>query len=86
METKDLKFYVTWKDDSGHTKLIPQYEWLGFCMEEQRLDHKILTCEHYSDEWYDAKAEYDNFIDSFKTLEGEQHYVILLEEMPFIIK
>lgn len=86
MQTKDLKFYRKWEDDSGHTKLIPQEQWLGFCMEEQRLSYKILCCEHYSDEFYEAQAEYDNFIDSFKTLEGESHFIVLEEEIPFIIK
>lgn len=83
---KDLKFYRTWEDDSGHTKLIPQEQWLGFCMEEKRLSPKSIFDYESSDEFYDAQARYDNFIDSFKTLEGESHFVVLEEELPYIIK
>lgn len=86
MEIKDLKFYVTWQDDSGHTKLIPQEQWLGFCAEEQRLVRQIIRHETHSDEWYDANDDYNNYIDSFKTLEGESHYVVLCDEMPYILK
>lgn len=88
MNINPNKIYATYKDDDGHTYLIPYQESLEFFKElkelEERLDGYLLSTpfEHQDEDVvYEYQQDIYDLLDKYDRLEGENHYVILEEDL-----
>lgn len=75
------KIYATYEDDDGHTYLIPYQEYLEVFKKIDILEKEILDNRDCAETYWAYVDELNNFLDSFDRLEGENHYVILEEDL-----
>lgn len=73
------ELYETFKDEWGHTYLVSKSNAVGFF---KSLDAIGESYSEHKDE-YVFNEEFDDLLDYFnvKTLEGERHYVVLLDDV-----
>lgn len=88
MNINPNKIYATYRDDDGHTYLIPYQESLEFFKEldvlEKRLNGYILSTpfELQDEELvYEYQQDVYDLLDKYDRLEGESYYVILEEDL-----
>lgn len=86
MNINPSKIYATYKDDDGHTYLIPYEQALDVLRNIDNLEKKIWNAyDTYDDDngklFVELNDELNNFLDGFDRLEGETYYVILEEDL-----
>lgn len=79
-EVKQL--YVLWESDYGDKKIIPKEEYHLFKSTLKSLEHEMNMYRKHGSEMSIEKAEWVeheiwNLIDSYETLEGEEVFVVL---------
>lgn len=86
MNINPSKVYATYKDDDGHTYLIPYHESLEVFKKIADLEKKIWNAyDTYDDDnghlFVELNDELCELLDGYDRLEGENHYVILEEDL-----
>lgn len=86
MSTKVKQLYVLWESDFGDKKLIPKEEFHLFQSALKSLEYEMNVYRKHGSEMSIEKAEgveqeIWNLIDSYKTLEGEEVYIVLAEDV-----
>ena len=84
IEVKQL--YVLWESDYGDKKLIPKDEFNIFQSCLKSLEHEMTMYRNHGSDMSIEKAEgvehqIWNLIDSYNTLEGEEVFVVLPEDV-----
>ena len=81
---KVKQLYVLWVSDDGDKKLIPNHEYDEFKSNlrevELLLDNEVLytaTEDQCEDRIYELKQDIYDLIDRYDTLEGEEVFVVL---------
>lgn len=83
---KVKQLYVLWESEDGDKKLIPQQELHLFesCLKSLEHEHNMYQ-KHGSDMSIEkaegVQQEIWNLIDSYETLEGEQVFIVLPEDI-----
>ena len=85
---KVKQLYVLWTSDYGDKKLIPKYEYDKF-IEDLKKVEMLFDNEVLYTAWEDRNPERElelqqdiyNLIDSYDTLEGEEVFVVLHEDI-----
>ena len=83
---KVKQMYVIFDDDSGHKYLIPKDEYHLFQSTLKSLEHEMNMYRNHGSEMSIEKAEgveheIWNLIDSYETLEGEEVFVVLSNDL-----
>lgn len=83
---KVKQLYVLWESDYGDKKLIPKDEFHLFQTTLKSLEHEMTMYRNHGSDMSIEKAEgveqeIWNLIDSYDTLEGEQVFVVLPEDI-----
>lgn len=85
---KVKQLYVLWVSDEGDKKLIPKDEYLKFKEDlreaELLLDNEVLytpTEDQCEDRMYDLQQDIYDLIDQYDTLEGEEVFVVLPNDL-----
>ena len=83
MSYKVKQLYVLWESDDGDKKLIPKDEYKGFIAELDALAYELGFPLGGWDERDKEEAQQDiyDLIDSYETLEGEEVYVVLSNDL-----
>lgn len=80
------RLYVLWTSDEGDKKLIPKDEFHLFQSCLKSLEHEMTMYRNHGSDMSIEKAEgveqeIWNLIDSYNTLEGEEVFVVLPEDI-----
>ena len=83
---KVKQLYVVFNDGEGHKKLIPKDEYHLFQSTLESLEHEMNMYRKHGSEMSIEKAEgveheIWNLIDSYETLEGEEVFVVLSNDL-----
>lgn len=83
---KVKQLFVLWESDFGDKKLIPKSEYHLFQSILKSLEHEKTMYRNHGSEMSIEKAEgvqqqIWNLIDSYVTLEGEEVYVVLPDDL-----
>ena len=83
---KVKQLYVLWQSDDGDKKLIPKDEYHLFQSTLEDLEHEMNIYRNHGSEMSIEKAEgvqqrIWNLIDSYGTLEGEEVFVVLPNDL-----
>lgn len=83
---KVKQLYVLWTSDEGDKKLIPKDEFHLFQSCLKSLEHEMTVYRNHGSDMSIEKAEGVEFeiydlIDQYNTLEGEEVYVVLPEDI-----
>lgn len=83
---KVKQLYVLWESDYGDKKLIPKDEFHLFQSTLKSLEHETNMYRNHGSDMSIEKAEgveheIWNLIDSYNTLEGEEVFVVLPEDV-----
>ena len=83
---KVKQLYVLWTSDDGDKKLIPKDEFHLFQSCLKSLEHEMSLYRNHGSDMSIEKAEgvehqVWNLIDSYNTLEGEEVFVVLPEDI-----
>lgn len=86
IEVKQL--YVLWTSDDGDKKLIPNHEYAEFKSNlreaELRLDNEVLYTpieDQCEDRIFELGQDIYDLIDRYDTLEGEEVFVVLPQDV-----
>ena len=80
---KVKQLYVLWQSDDGYKKLIPKDEYKGFIAELDALEYELGFPLGGWDDRDKEEVQQDiwNLIDSYETLEGEEVFVVLPDDL-----
>ena len=85
---KVKQLYVVWTSDEGDKKLIPKDEYQEFIKDlrqaELLFENEVMytTVEDQDDERrYELQQQIWNLIDKYDTLEGEEVFIVLPEDI-----
>lgn len=85
---KVKQLYVLWVSDDGDKKLIPNHEYDKFKSNlreaELLLDNEVLytpTEDQCEDRIYELQQDIYDLIDQYDTLEGEEVFVVLSQDV-----
>ena len=80
---KVKQLYVLWESDDGDKKLIPKDEYKGFIAELDALEYELgfPLGGGYERDKEEAQQDIYDLIDSYETLEGEEVFVVLPDDL-----
>ena len=80
---KAKKLYVVWEDGDGNNKLIPKEEYQSFLDELNDLESELGFPKGAWDDREKEEVQQDiwDLLDSYESLEGELHYVVLENDL-----
>ena len=83
MNYKVKQLYIVWEDGDGHKYLIPKEEYRSFLDELNDLESELGFPKGGWDDREKEEVQQDiwDLLDSYESLEGELHYVILENDL-----